>query len=136
MVFEREISFSTKGSLDMVDITSEVERVVRDSGIEEGMVLVFAPGATGAVITIENEPGLVEDFRCVLREIVKTKANYLHDRIDNNAASHLRASLLGAGKCFPISRGELVRGTWQHIFFVELDVKRRNRRLVVKVIGE
>lgn len=135
-VFTRELRFSTKGEIDLVDITSEVERVVEESGIENGQVLVFVPGATGAIITIEHESGLLEDFKRVLKELIPKGAGYLHDRIDDNAHSHLRASLLGASECFPVVDGRLVRGTWQQIFFVELDVRPRHRRVVVQVIGE
>ncbi|AMQ18456.1 secondary thiamine-phosphate synthase enzyme YjbQ [Thermococcus peptonophilus] len=135
-VFTRELRFSTKGEIDLVDVTHEVERIVEESGIQNGQVLVFVPGATGAIITIEHESGLLEDFKRILKELIPKGAGYLHDRIDDNAHSHLRASLLGASECFPVVDGRLVRGTWQQIFFVELDVRPRHRRVVVQVMGE
>jgi secondary thiamine-phosphate synthase enzyme len=135
-VHTEELRFSTKGEIDLVDITHKVERVVDESGIENGQVLVFVPGATGAIITIEHESGLLEDFKRILKELVPKGAGYLHDRIDDNAHSHLRASLLGASECFPVVDGRLIRGTWQQIFFVELDVRSRHRRVVVQVMGE
>lgn len=131
-----ELRFSTKGEIDLVDITHEVERVVAESGVKNGQVLVFVPGATGAIVTIEHESGLLEDFKRALRELVPKGAGYLHDRIDDNAHSHLRATLLGASECFPVVDGRLVRGTWQQIFFVELDVRPRHRRVIVQVVGE
>lgn len=137
-VFTRELRFSTEGEIDLVDITHEVERIVEESGgVQNGQVLVFVPGATGgAIITIEHESGLLEDFKRALKELIPKGAGYLHDRIDDNAHSHLRASLLGASECFPVVDGRLVRGgTWQQIFFVELDVRPRHRRVVVQVIG-
>jgi len=136
MIYTEELRFSTEGEIDLVDITHEVERVVRESGIENGQVLVFVPGATGAIVTIEHESGLLEDFKRALRELIPKGAGYLHDRIDDNAHSHLRATLLGASECFPVVDGRLVRGTWQQIFFVELDVRPRHRRVVVQVMGE
>ena len=136
MIYTEELRFSTRGEIDLVDITAEVERIVEESGIENGHVLVFVPGATGAIITIEHESGLLEDFKRILNEIVSKGAGYLHDRIDDNAHSHLRATLLGASECFPVVNGRLVRGTWQQIFFVELDVRPRHRRVVVQVMGE
>jgi len=136
MIYTEELRFSTRGEIDLVDITAEVERIVEESGIENGQVLVFVPGATGAIITIEHESGLLEDFKRILNEIVSKGAGYLHDRIDDNAHSHLRATLLGASECFPVVNGRLVRGTWQQIFFVELDVRPRHRRVVVQVMGE
>ena len=135
-VFTEELRFSTRGEIDLVDITAEVEKIVEESGIENGHVLVFVPGATGAIVTIEHESGLLEDFKRILRELVPKGRGYLHDRIDDNAHSHLRATLLGASECFPVVDGRLIRGTWQQIFFVELDVRPRHRRVIVQVIGE
>ncbi|ASA78179.1 secondary thiamine-phosphate synthase enzyme YjbQ [Thermococcus sp. 5-4] len=135
-VVTKELRFSTKGEIDLVDITREVERIVEESGIENGQVLVFVPGATGAIVTIEHESGLLEDFKRALRELIPKGKGYLHDRIDDNAHSHLRATLLGASECFPVLNGRLVRGTWQQIFFVELDVIPRHRRVIVQVMGE
>jgi len=136
MICTRELKFSTEGEIDLVDITAEVERVVAESGVKNGHVLVFVPGATGAIVTIEHESGLLEDFRRALRELIPKGAGYLHDRIDDNAHSHLRATLLGASECFPVVDGRLIRGTWQQIFFVELDVRPRHRRVIVQVVGE
>jgi len=136
VVFTKELRFSTRGEIDLVDITREVERVVKESKIQNGQVLVFVPGATGAIVTIEHESGLLEDFKRILRELVPRGAGYLHDRIDDNAHSHLRATLLGASECFPVVGGRLVTGTWQQIFFVELDVRPRHRRVMVQVMGE
>ena len=136
MICMKELRFSTDGEIDLVDITAEVERVVVESGVKNGHVLVFVPGATGAIVTIEHESGLLEDFRRALRELIPKGAGYLHDRIDDNAHSHLRATLLGASECFPVVDGRLIRGTWQQIFFVELDVRPRHRRVIVQVVGE
>ena len=135
-VHTEELRFSTKGEIDLVDLTLEVERVVAESGVKNGQVLVFVPGATGAIVTIEHESGLLEDFKRALRELIPKGAGYLHDRIDDNAHSHLRATLLGASECFPVVDGRLVRGTWQQIFFVELDVRPRHRRVIMQVVGE
>ncbi|USS40013.1 secondary thiamine-phosphate synthase enzyme YjbQ [Thermococcus aggregans] len=134
-VVTEELRFSTKGEIDLVDITSEVEEIVERSGIKEGQVLVFVPGATGAVVTIEHEKGLLEDFKRILKEIVPKGAGYKHDIIDNNAHSHLRATLLGPSLVLPVVDGKVVRGIWQQIFFVELDVRPRRRKLVVQVMG-
>ncbi|MDV3102976.1 secondary thiamine-phosphate synthase enzyme YjbQ [Thermococcus waiotapuensis] len=135
-VFTKELRFSTRGEIDLVNITGEVERAVEESRIENGQVLVFVPGATGAVVTIEHEPGLLEDFKMALKELVPAGKGYLHGGIYDNAHSHLRATILGASECFPVVDGRLVRGTWQQVFFVELDVRPRHRRVVVQVIGE
>ncbi|WP_087035747.1 secondary thiamine-phosphate synthase enzyme YjbQ [Thermococcus litoralis] len=135
-VVTEELRFSTKGEIDLVDITSEVEEIVERSEITNGQVLVFVPGATGAVVTIEHETGLLEDFKRILKEIVPKSAGYKHDLIDNNAHSHLRATLLGPSLVLPVVDGKVVRGIWQQIFFVELDVRPRRRKVVVQVMGE
>ncbi|ANF22225.1 secondary thiamine-phosphate synthase enzyme YjbQ [Thermococcus piezophilus] len=135
-VVTKELHFTTKGEIDLVDITHEVERIVEESGINNGQVLVFVPGATGAIVTIEHESGLLEDFKRVLGELILKGKGYLHDRIDDNAHSHIRATLLGASEGFPVVDGKLVRGIWQQIFFVELDVRPRRRKVVVQVMGE
>ncbi|HHI01002.1 MAG TPA: YjbQ family protein [Thermococcus litoralis] len=122
--------------MDLVFVTCKVEEIVGRRGVKEGQDLVFVPGATGAVVTIEHEKGLLEDFKRILKEIVPKGAGYRHDLIDNNAHSHLRATLLGPSLVLPIVEGQVVRGIWQQIFFVELDVKPRRRRLVVQVMGD
>jgi len=136
MIHTKELHFSTNGEIDLVDITAEVEKVVEESGIKNGIALVFVPGATGAIVTIEHESGLLEDFKRALKELIPKGEGYLHDRIDDNAHSHLRATLLGASECFPVVNGRLLRGTWQQIFFVELDVRPRHRRVIVQIVGE
>jgi secondary thiamine-phosphate synthase enzyme len=135
-VVTEELRFSTKREIDLVDITSEVEEVVERSEIKNGQVLVFVPGATGAVVTIEHESGLLEDFKRILKELVPRGAGYRHDLIDNNAHSHLRATILGPSLVLPVVEGKVVRGIWQQIFFVELDVRPRRRRVIVQVMGE
>ncbi|KPU63689.1 hypothetical protein EP1X_00325 [Thermococcus sp. EP1] len=130
-----ELKFSTNGEIDLIDITYNIEEIVERSGIKNGQVLVFVPGATGAIVTIEHERGLLEDFKKLLRELVPRGAGYRHDLIDNNAHSHLRATLLGPSLVLPVVEGRVIRGTWQQIFFVELDVRPRRRKVVVQVIG-
>ncbi|HIP74776.1 MAG TPA: YjbQ family protein [Thermococcus paralvinellae] len=135
-IVRKELQLSTGGEIDLIDITREVERFVEESGIANGQVLIFVPGATGAVVTIEHESGLLEDFKRILRELVPKGQGYKHDLIDNNAHSHLRASLLGPSLVLPVIDGELMRGIWQQIFFVELDVRPRRRKIILQAIGE
>ncbi|USH00624.1 secondary thiamine-phosphate synthase enzyme YjbQ [Thermococcus argininiproducens] len=130
-----ELKFSTNGEIDLIDITYAIEEIVERSGVKNGQVLVFVPGATGAIVTIEHERGLLEDFKRLLKELVPKGAGYKHDLIDNNAHSHLRASLLGPSLVLPVVEGRVIRGTWQQIFFVELDVRPRRRKVIVQVIG-
>ncbi len=132
-VVRRELHISTAGEVDVVDITSMVEKAVKDSGIRNGLVTVFIPGATGAITTIEFEPNLVQDFKDILEKLVPKTGHYRHPV---NGHSHLRASILGPSLSVPVADGNLILGTWQQIVFVELDVRPRSRRLIVQIIGE
>ncbi|MHA2279115.1 MAG: secondary thiamine-phosphate synthase enzyme YjbQ [Candidatus Kariarchaeaceae archaeon] len=136
-VIHSEINLPRTHENDMIDITSELERIVRDSKVRDGIVNVFNAGSTGAVITLEYEPGLIKDIPEFLEKIIPKSGEYHHEKTwhDGNGHSHVKASLLGPSLTIPIRKG-LVHGTWQQIAFLELDVKTRNRQLVVTVIGE
>ena len=97
---------------------------------------IFTKHSTSAICVNENEKGLLNDFEKVLKDIVKENDNYEHDFIDNNAASHIRAFLLGSSETVPIVDGRLDLGTWQSIFFVELDGPRRGRTIDLTFMGE
>ena len=122
----KEFSISSKDRYQLIDITSEVEEVVADSGVKDGLCLVFVPHSTAAIVLTENEEGLKKDWLAVLKKLV-SGFDFLHDRIDNNADSHTLSGLLGQGKTLPIEKGRLIRGTWQQIFLVELDGPRERR---------
>ncbi|MHA1581166.1 MAG: secondary thiamine-phosphate synthase enzyme YjbQ [Candidatus Baldrarchaeia archaeon] len=132
-VVRKELHFNTAGEIDVVDITGMVEKAVKDSGIRNGLVTVFIPGATGAITTIEFEPNLVQDFKDILEKLIPKTGRYRHPV---NGHSHLRASMLGPSLSVPVADGNLTLGTWQQIVFVELDVRPRSRRLIVQIIGE
>ena len=134
-VVTEEFHFSTKGEIDLVNITREVENFVERADIRNGQVLIFVPGATGAVVAIEDENGLLDDFKRLLEGLVPKAGGYRHDIIDNNAHSHLRATLLGPSLTLPVANGKLIRGIWQKIFFVELDVRPRRRKIILQAIG-
>lgn len=136
---EAEFELRTRGELDIVNITGEVERIVSKTGIKNGIVNVFIPGSTGAVTTMEYEPGLLKDLPNALERIAPRNAVYEHEKTwhDGNAHSHLRASIIGPSITIPIKDGALRLGTWQQLVFVELDVRpSRRRRLVVTLLGE
>jgi secondary thiamine-phosphate synthase enzyme len=137
-VVTEEIRFETRGEVDMIDITGEVARAVKRSGLRSGVATLFVPGSTGALTTIEYEPGLLEDFPQMLERIAPRNIPYEHEKRwhDGNGHSHVRASLLGPSLSVPFTNGELILGTWQQIVFVELDVRPRHRRLVVQLVGE
>ncbi len=134
--FERlslmEINIKTNQRYQLIDITDQVESIVSKSKIKEGICLVFVPHSTAAIILTENESGLKNDWLKMLKKLV-AREKFEHDRIDNNADSHLLSGLLGQGKVLPIENGRLIRGTWQNIFLVELDGP-RTRQVVIKII--
>jgi len=138
MNYYEEINLSTAGEVDIIDITGMVQSVVDRSGIKNGMALVFVIGSTGAVTTIEYEPGLKKDLPAALERLFPKNINYEHEKTwhDGNGHSHIRASFLKPDLCVPIVDGNLILGTWQQIVFVELDVRRRHRRIAVQVMGD
>ena len=137
-VYSDEIVLSTKGEGDIVDITADVENVVKKSKIKNGIVNLFVPGSTGAITTIEYEPGLKKDLPLALEKIAPKDVYYYHHETwnDGNGHSHVRASIMGPSLTVPIVDSRLIHGTWQQIVFVELDVRKRNRRIVVQIVGE
>jgi len=133
-VIQKEFQISTQKRYQLIDITSKVEKIVRESGVEEGLVLVFVPHSTAGVLLTENESGLKEDWLKLFEKIV-TGIDFLHNRIDDNADSHLLSGLIGQGRVLPIQNGNILRGTWQEIFLAEFDGP-RGRKVVVKIIGK
>ena len=116
-----QLKIKTSKRVELVDITSEVQEEVRKSEISEGICLISTQHTTAGIIINENETGLKEDILDLLNKLVPAGAGYRHDRIDDNADSHLRAILLGASESLPVSEGKLKLGTWQRIFFAEMD---------------
>ncbi len=127
------IEIKTNNRVEILDITDIVREEVRKSGIKDGIAVVYTRHTTTAIIINEDELGLKRDIEIMLEKLIPRNAEYLHNRIDDNADSHLRSILLGNSVVIPISDGKLDLGTWQRIMFVELDGPRR-RRIVVKTI--
>lgn len=136
-VYTRVIQLSTSKRFELIDITHEVERIVEESGVKNGVALVFAPHATAAIIANEHESGLIEDILTKIKELTEPgSTKWRHNIIDDNAHAHIGSALIGADRVFPIIDGRLVRGTWQNIFLVEMDGPRARRHIVVTVMGE
>ncbi len=134
----KTLSFQTKGSDDMVDITSKVQDALSSSGLSSGIVTVFVPGSTASVTTIEYEPGLVKDFPRAMEKLAPRGEHYDHDARwgDGNGHSHVRASTLGPSLVVPFQNGRLMLGTWQQVVFIDFDNRPRARNIVVQVMGE
>lgn len=138
MIHADSIQLSTRGHADMHDLTLEVERIVREAALQDGLVTLFTPSSTSALTTIEYESGALEDLRRALDVIAPPGQDYQHNLRwgDGNGHSHLRAALLGPSLCVPLVSGRLALGTWQQIVFIDFDVRARQRHIVVQVIGE
>ncbi|MGA2865943.1 MAG: secondary thiamine-phosphate synthase enzyme YjbQ [Verrucomicrobiota bacterium] len=138
MVYQSEIHVQTAGHGQMHNLTEEVARIASQSGLRAGLVQVFNVGSTGAVGTIEFEPGLEEDLPVMLDKLLPPSREYGHERAwhDGNGHSHLQATVLGPSLTVPLQAGKLVLGTWQQIFHLECDIKPRRRTLLVTVLGE
>lgn len=137
-VVSKEIKINSKGENDLIDITSDIEKILQDSKIKSGIVTVFVSGSTGALTTIEFEPGLKKDFPDMLERLAPKNIEYGHEKMwhDGNGHSHVKASLVGPSITIPFKNSELLLGTWQQIVFVEFDTRGRNRTLIVQIIGE
>ncbi|RLF35097.1 MAG: YjbQ family protein, partial [Thermoplasmata archaeon] len=124
--------------VDIIDLTSDVQNIVNKSNIKNGLACIFVGGSTGAITTIEYEPGLKKDLPRTLENIAPKNTYYNHHETwhDDNGHSHVRASIIGPSITIPIRNGKLLHGTWQQIVFIELDTRPRNRNIIVQLIGE
>jgi len=137
-VIARQLSINTRGEGDILDVTEDVAETVAESSLKNGVVTIFVPGSTGALTTIEYEPGLLKDLPNVLERLAPKRLEYEHERRwhDGNGHSHVRASIIGPCLTVPFVDGRLTLGTWQQIVFLELDVRSRSRQLVLQIMGE
>jgi secondary thiamine-phosphate synthase enzyme len=131
------LRLSTAGHGEIADITAGVQAVVTQSGVETGVAIAFAPGATVAITTIEFEPGAVHDLRALLDRVIPPQGDYRHNELnhDTNAHAHLRAALIGPSESIPIVAGRLTLGTWQQIVLVDFDDRAREREVTVQVLS-
>ncbi len=137
-VHHAEITLQTRGRGHTLDLTDRLASFLGESGAREGLLNVFVPGSTGAVTTIEFEPGCVEDLNEALESVAPSGRPYHHDRRwgDGNGFSHLRAALLGPSVSVPVAAGRCVLGTWQQVVLVDCDLRPRTRRVVLTFVGE
>ena len=138
MVHGKQIEISSKGFSDILEITSAVSEVVRESGIRYGMVNVSVIGSTASVSTTEYEPALVEDIREQLERLIPHTLASRHSATwgDDNGFSHIRATLMGPSTTLPVADGAVVLGTWQQIVVIDHDNRPRRRKIQVQVMGE
>jgi len=135
-VYQDEFSMSTSRRIQVIDITDRVNKVVDKSGLKDGICQILVPHATAGIILEENESGLVRDIEKKIEEMFPKGAGYEHDKIDDNANSHLASGFIGQSRILPIKDGRIVRGTWQRPMLLEFDGPRSSRRVFITVIGE
>jgi secondary thiamine-phosphate synthase enzyme len=137
-VLQKSFRISTHGHGDVLDISAQVGRIVSESGIQQGMVNVAGVGSTLGITTLEFEPGCVADLQRALDQIAPAGGEYAHNARwgDGNGYAHLRSALLGTTRGFPVEGGRLMTGTWQQIVLCDFDNRKRDRQVLVTVVGE
>ncbi|MBW2433478.1 MAG: YjbQ family protein [Deltaproteobacteria bacterium] len=126
------LSVKTKSRTELIDITSRIAEQVKQSGVSDGLCMLYVPHTTGAVTINESaDPSVRGDIQMVLNQIVPWEANYKH--LEGNSAAHVKATLVGASELVAIENGALVLGTWQGIFFCEFDGP-RTRKIHVRIL--
>jgi len=136
--YSSTVQIETQGHNDVHDLTNRAEEALRRSGVQEGVMLVFTPGSTAGVTTIEFESGAVDDLKKAIERLVPEKQHYAHDARwgDGNGFSHVRAALLGPSLSVPVTHGRLLLGTWQQIVLIDFDNRPRSRDVVFTVTGD
>src|ERR1700752_3608494 len=130
------LALETPGNGHIVDLTEGIGRVGAASGVDRGLVTVFAVGSTVAVTTMEYEPGAVSDLQGLLDRLVPVPGEDEHNRLnhDTNAHAHLRASLIGPSETIPVVEGRAALGTWQQIVLIDFDDRPRQRIVTMQVV--
>ena len=127
------LMLNTNRKFEIIDITSKINELI---DVEEGIISIFSKHSTSAIVVNENESGLLKDLEFTLDNLITDRFTYDHDKIDNNAKSHLKSFLLSSSECLPIKNSKLDLGTWQSVFFIELDGPRSGRTISLTIIGE
>ncbi len=130
------LRLQTQGHGDIIDLTEGVARIVATTGVQRGLVTVFAIGATVGVTTMEYEPGGVSDLQRLLDALIPAEGDYEHNRLnhDTNSHAHLRAAIIGPSETIPVIEGRLMLGTWQQIVLIDCDDRPRDRTVSVQVL--
>ena len=132
---QKTIQISTPAHNGLYDITRQVEAIVSESGVQTGLVNVYAQGATAAIMIQENwDESVQDDVITLLRKLIPPGV-WQHDRQDNNGDAHLKAGIVGPQETIPIVDGKMGLSTWQNIFFCEFDGPRSSRKILVTVMS-
>jgi len=138
MIFSDSFKLNTKGFGDTLDISRDVEKIVKDSKIKDGLATLICPGSTCTITTIEYESGVIRDLQRALEKIAPSDTHYEHDMRwgDGNGFSHVRAALMKPSLSIPLINGKLTLGTWQQVVLIDFDNRNRNRTIIVQIVGE
>jgi len=136
-VFTEKLVFKTEGNSSIKNITEQVALAIQNCPLKSGTVTVFIPGATGALTTLEFEPGLVADLKAFVEKVLPEAGNYGHNitHADKNGHSHIRASLIGPSLVVPFTEKKLLLGFYQQIIFMDFDNRPRDRELIIQIMG-
>jgi len=130
----KEFKISTSEKQELIDITEEVRQIIKNSRVEKGICIVYVPHATAGILVNENyDASVCNDIINKLEEIAPSTGRYEHDKVDNNAHSHIKASIIGPSETLIIKGGKLILGTWQGIGLAEFDGP-KTRIVLVKII--
>ncbi len=137
MIDTKRLTFESHGPFDMVNLTDEINDIVRNGFIESGIVNVYSHGSTSAIVTLGSEDGIEEDFARTVENMVP-EGNYKHDeKMDHkNGVSHIRSGVLGTSVTIPFTKKRMYLGMFQQIFFVDLDYIKREREIIIQIVGE
>lgn len=137
MIFSDSFKLNTKGFGDTLDISRDVEKIVKDSKIKDGLATLICPGSTCTITTIEYESGVIRDLQRALEKIAPSDTHYEHDMRwgDGNGFSHVRAALMKPSLSIPLINGKLTLGTWQQVVLIDFDNRNRNRTIIVQIVG-
>jgi len=129
------LELETSKRVQIIDISRNIDAALAESGLRKGLVNIYSKHSTSAIFINENESGLLEDYQNLIQTLIPTGNNYKHDRIDNNADSHLGSFIIGNNETIPFENGSMDLGTWQSVFFLDMDGP-RNRRITITIMGE
>lgn len=136
-VVTEKLTVSTRGHTHIINLTDAAAEKLAASGLEAGTITFFVPGATGAVTTIEYEPGLLQDLPELYEKIAPEGRSYHHDATwgDGNGAAHLRAALQGPSLVVPFRDRRMLLGTWQQVVLIDFDNRPRQRTVILQIMG-
>jgi len=137
-IINKKITFSTRATGDLINITDDIKKMLKDTTFQIGNMTVFVSGSTAGITTLEYEPGLVRDVGEFYEKLAPSNRRYHHDNTwgDANGFSHIRATFTGQSLTIPFEDGELLLGTWQQVVLAEFDNRPRKREITVQIIGE